>query len=82
MMFPRILHRFIASLVMSAFMSMSLSGVFSLIEFGLSWKWLQIWGRSILIALPIAFFLDMIFGDKLRGLSSKLANKAETVWAR
>lgn len=82
MMSPRNLHRLTASLVMSAFMSMALSGVFSLIEFGISWKWLQIWGRSILIALPIAFFLDMIFGERLRNLSSKLASKAETVWAR
>ncbi|WP_425442210.1 DUF2798 domain-containing protein [Roseovarius marisflavi] len=61
---------------MSSFMSMALSGVFSLLEFGISWLWLQVWGQSILIALPIAFSLDMIFGDKLRFLSDKLADKA------
>ena len=65
-----------SSLVMSSFMSMALSGVFSLLEFGISWLWLQVWGQSILIALPIAFSLDMIFGDKLRSLSDKLADKA------
>ena len=64
------------SLVMSSFMSMALSGVFSFLEFGISWLWLQVWGQSFLIALPIAFSLDMIFGDKLRSLSDKLADKA------
>ncbi|SHL78729.1 Protein of unknown function [Roseovarius marisflavi] len=70
------LQRLSSSLVMSSFMSMALSGVFSLLEFGISWLWLQVWGQSILIALPIAFSLDMIFGDKLRFLSDKLADKA------
>ena len=70
------LQRLSNSLVMSSFMSMALSGVFSLLEFGISWLWLQVWGQSILIALPIAFSLDMIFGDKLRSLSDKLADKA------
>ncbi|WP_157923275.1 DUF2798 domain-containing protein [Mameliella alba] len=65
---------------MSTFMSAALSGVFSLLEFGLSIQWLQVWGQSILIALPIAFSLDMVFGDKLRFLSSKLADKAASVW--
>ena len=72
----RHLQRLSGSLVMSSFMSMALSGVFSYLEFGLSWTWLQVWGQSILIALPIAFSLDMIFGDKLRLLSGKLADKA------
>ncbi|MBV6636763.1 DUF2798 domain-containing protein [Mameliella sp. AT18] len=65
---------------MSTFMSAALSGVFSLLEFGLSIQWLQVWGQSILIALPIAFSLDMVFGDKLRFLSGKLADKAASVW--
>ena len=71
------LHRLTGSLVMSAFMSMALSGVFTLLEFGISWTWLQTWGQSILIALPIAFALDMILGDKLRAFASGLANRAE-----
>ena len=29
---------------MSTFMSAALSGVFSLLEFGLSIQWLQVWG--------------------------------------
>ncbi|WP_190285466.1 DUF2798 domain-containing protein [Mameliella alba] len=65
---------------MSTFMSAALSGVFSLLEFGLSIQWLQVWGQSILIGLPIAFSLDMVFGDKLRFLSGKLADKAASVW--
>ena len=69
-------QRLAGSLVMSSFMSAALSGVFSLLEFGLSWTWLQAWVQSILIALPVAFSLDMIFGDKLRFLSGKLADKA------
>lgn len=74
------LQRLSGSLVMSSFMSMALSGVFSFLEFGISWRWLQVWAQSILIALPIAFSLDMIFGDKLRFLSGKLADKAASVW--
>ena len=74
------LQRLSGSLVMSSFMSMALSGVFSLLEFGTSWTWPQAWAQSILIALPIAFSLDMIFGDKLRFLSAKLADKAASVW--
>jgi len=70
------LQRLSGSLVMSFFMSMALSGVFSLLEFGVSWTWLQAWGQSILIALPVAFSLDMIFGDMLRSLSGKLVDKA------
>ncbi|MBW4984992.1 DUF2798 domain-containing protein [Mameliella sp. CS4] len=73
-------QRLSGSLVMSSFMSMSLSGVFSFLEFGLSLQWLQVWGHSILIALPIAFSLDMVFGDKLRLLSGKLADKAASAW--
>ena len=55
-------------------------GVFSFLEFGLSIQWLHVWGHSILIALPVAFSLDMIFGDKLRLLSGKLADKAASAW--
>jgi len=74
------LKRLSGSLVMSSFISMALSGVFSFLEFGLSWTWLHVWGQSILIALPIAFSLDMILGDKLRALSGKLADKAASGW--
>lgn len=74
------LQRLSGSLVMSSFMSMALSGVFSLLEFGLSIQWLQVWGQSILIAVPIAFSLDMIFGNRLRVLSAKLADKVASVW--
>ncbi len=80
MMYRQHLQRLSGSLVMSTFMSAALSGVFSLLEFGLSIQWLQVWGQSILIALPIAFSLDMVFGDKLRFLSGKLADKAASVW--
>ncbi|MBY6119681.1 DUF2798 domain-containing protein [Mameliella alba] len=80
MMYRQRLQRLSGSLVMSTFMSAALSGVFSLLEFGLSIQWLQVWGQSILIALPIAFSLDMVFGDKLRFLSGKLADKAASVW--
>ncbi len=74
-------QRLSGSLVMASFMSMALSGVFSFLEFGLSVQWLHAWGRSILIALPIAFSLDMILGDKLRLLSGKLADKAASAWS-
>lgn len=76
MMHRKNLQRLSGSLVMSSFMSVALSGVFSFLEFGLSIRWLQVWGQSILIALPIAFSLDMLFGDKLRFMSDKLASKA------
>lgn len=74
------LQRLSGSLVMSSFMSMALSGVFSLLEFGISGTWLLVWGQSILIALPIAFALDMVFGEKLRVLSGKLADRAASIW--
>ncbi|WP_420325361.1 DUF2798 domain-containing protein [Mameliella sp.] len=77
---PERLQRIVGSLVMSLFMSAALSGVFSWLEFGLSWKWLQVWGSSILIALPIAFSLDMLFGGGLRVLASTLADKAAGTW--
>ena len=70
------LHRLSGALVMSSFMSMALSGVFSLMEFGMSLQWLQAWGQSIVIALPIAFSLDMLFGNTLRRLAGNLAEKA------
>lgn len=73
------LKRLSGSLLISSFMSAALTGMFSFLDFGLSWMWLQAWGQSILIALPIAFSLDMIFGDKLRFLSGKLADKAASV---
>ncbi|MHA3979162.1 DUF2798 domain-containing protein [Halovulum sp. GXIMD14794] len=74
------LPRLASSLVMLSFMSMALSGVFSLLEFGISWTWLRAWGQSTLIALPIAFSLDMIIGEKLRYLAGKLAGKAVSAW--
>lgn len=80
MMDRRHLQRLSGSLVMSSFMSVALSGVFSLLEFGVSSLWLQSWGKSILIALPIAFSLDMVFGNKLRLLSGRLADKAAGAW--
>ena len=64
---------------MSTFMSTALSGVFTLLELGLSWTWLQTWGQSILIALPIAFTLDIILGDRLRALADRLADRAARV---
>lgn len=76
MMYHRQLHRLLSSLIMSSFMSLALSGVFSLLEFGISWQWLKVWGQSTLIALPIAFSLDMVFGDTLRLFSGKLADIA------
>lgn len=82
MMHRERLQRLAGSLVMSSFMSIALSGVFSLLEFGISWLWLQVWGKSILIALPIAFTLDMIFGGSLRFLSDKLADKAANAWLK
>ena len=75
------IHRLTGSLVMSAFMSMALSGVFSLLESGMSWTWLWTWGQSILIALPIAFVLDMILGEKLRALADDLSDKAAKAWS-
>ena len=80
MMNRRHLQRLTGSLVMSSFVSMDLSGVSRHLEFGLSWTWLQMWGQSILIALPIAFSLDMMFEDKLHSLSGKLADKAGSAW--
>ena len=80
MLRPDRLQRLAGSLVMSAFMSMALSGVFSLLEFGVSWLWLRVWGQSILIALPIAFSLDMMFGDSLRFFSKRVADKAARAW--
>ena len=74
------LQRLTGSLVMSLFMSAALSGVFTLSEFGISYHWLRVWGQSVLIALPIAFTLDMIFGDTLRFWSDKLARKAANTW--
>ncbi|TMV10665.1 DUF2798 domain-containing protein [Arenibacterium halophilum] len=67
---------------MSTFMSTALSGVFSLLEFGASVPWLQVWGQSFPIALPIAFSLDMIFGNRLRLLSANLTEKAADAWPR
>lgn len=80
MMDRKYIQKLSGSLVMSAFMSMALSGVFSLLEFGISWTWLYAWGQSILVALPIAFSLDMVLGDKLRLLSANLADKSASVW--
>lgn len=80
MMDRKYIQKLSGSLVMSAFMSMALSGVFSLLEFGISWTWLHAWGQSILVALPIAFSLDMVLGDKLRLLSANLADKTASVW--
>ncbi|SIS88942.1 Protein of unknown function [Roseivivax lentus] len=73
-------QRLSSSLVMSSFMSMALSDVFSFLEFGISWTWLDVWGQSILVALPIAFSLDMLLGGKLRAFSGKLADKAASAW--
>lgn len=75
------LQRLAGSLVMSSFMSAALSCMFSYLEFGFSWTWLLAWWQSFLIALPVAFSLDMIFGDKLRYLSVKLAAKAAIAWS-
>jgi len=81
MMYREHLQRLSGSLVMSSFMSVALTGIFSFLELGLSWMWLQVWGQGILIALPTAFTLDMVFGDRLRLLSGKLADKAASAWS-
>ncbi|MAY31118.1 MAG: DUF2798 domain-containing protein [Rhodovulum sp.] len=70
------IRRLTGSLVMSTFMSVSLSGLFTLLEFGATVQWLEVWGRSILIALPVAFTLDMLFGTGLRRMSDRLVDRA------
>lgn len=74
------LQRLSGFLVMSTFMSTALSGVFSLLKFGVSIPWPQVWGQSFPIALPIAFSLDMIFGNRLRLLSANLPDNAADAW--
>lgn len=64
------------AIVMSGFMSTALSGVFTYLEFGLSISWLENWGRSILIAWPIALGLDLALGSKIRHLSLALVGSS------
>ncbi|WP_422374238.1 DUF2798 domain-containing protein [Roseibium sp.] len=71
------LHRLVTSVVMSGFMSIALSGVFTFLEFGMGLAWLTAWGASILIAWPLAIGLDLVFGASVRalaGLISKTLN--------
>ena len=63
------------ALVMSGFMSIALSGVFTFLEFGLTVGWLRVWFQSTLIAWPIAIGLDLIFGGSLRRLSERLSRR-------
>jgi hypothetical protein len=60
--------RITQTVVMSGFMSMALSGVFSWLEFGFTTAWVAVWVKSIVIAWPVAFTLDVIFGSHLRNL--------------
>ena len=63
------------ALVMSGFMSIALSGVFTFLAFGLTLGWLWAWFQSTLIAWPIAIGLDLTFGGTLRRLSDGLSRR-------
>ena len=75
---PDQLHRLVTSAVMSGFMSIALSGVFTFLEFGVSVAWLAAWGTSILIAWPLAIGLDLVFGAHVRVLAGLLAKTVNT----
>ncbi|MBR9862904.1 MAG: DUF2798 domain-containing protein [Rhodobacteraceae bacterium] len=68
-----VLQKLSGAVVMSGFMSVALSGVFTGLEFGLTLNWLAHWGQSILIAWPVAIALDLSFGSNLRRISGALA---------
>lgn len=68
-------QRVMGSLLMCGFMSTALSGMFSFLQFGVSLDWLFVWGRSILIAWPVAVSLDLIFGAHIRNLAGSLAKR-------
>lgn len=75
---PETFQRLVTSIVMSGFMSIALSGVFTALEFGMSLDWLTAWGTSILIAWPLAIGLDLIFGSLLRALANQVAKAINT----
>lgn len=69
--------QFVTSFVMAGFMSTALSGVFTFLAFGLSTAWVSNWAQSILIAWPIALTLDLLFGTRLRQLSTAISQQIE-----
>ncbi len=59
--------------LMAGFMALMMSGCLSLINFGISQKWLLSWGRSFLFAWPLALVLSLFFGKRIFLISRRLA---------
>jgi len=65
----------INAVLMAGFMALMMSGCLSLINFGPTPKWLWGWGRSFLLAWPLAFVLSLCFGKRIMLLSRRLARQ-------
>lgn len=64
--------RFLIPVIMTFFMSFTMSGFMSLVEMGPSLAWLMAWPRHFLIAWPVAFGLTLLFMPMVMGLTRRI----------
>ncbi|MEF2230074.1 MAG: DUF2798 domain-containing protein [Pseudodesulfovibrio sp.] len=69
--------KLVNAVLMSGFMALIMSGCLSLINFGPTPEWLRSWGRSFLLAWPLALVLSLSFGSLLMRLSHRLVRRDE-----
>ncbi len=65
-------HLLVHSILMAGFMAFFMSGCLSVINFGFEERLLPGWGRSFLIAWPLAFVLSLLLGKRISRLSHRL----------
>ncbi|MCE0495611.1 DUF2798 domain-containing protein [Vibrio salinus] len=61
----------IAQIFISLMMAFLMTGIFSLLELGMTQAWLYTWIKHFILAWPIAYVLSIFVGN----VSFKLANK-------
>ncbi len=63
----------LTAVLMSCFMALVLSGVFTFLSFGATLAWASAWLNGFAIAWPLALALVLIFGRPISKLAERLA---------
>ncbi len=67
--------KLVNSILMAGFMALLMSGSLSAINLGLTDRLVWNWGRSFLIAWPLAFVLSYLFGKRILTISQRLVER-------
>ena len=66
----------LAQAMISFTMALLMSGYATLLQFGFTMQWLNIWSHAFVMAWPVAFLLSMVVGKACFALAHKLVPQA------